>query len=151
MAVGKALGDGVTTRNWNTMVKLLALAGGGGPADGARPHTGEEALKDRVSRPDAVAPDQSGVQLVRLRAAAMPRSIWPLGPPPEALGPGGTLPAEAMSFPEDYGEADLIQLAEVVRDWSLDPPGAYLVRRAAVPPAEFSSADITRETSILRG
>jgi uncharacterized protein (DUF1697 family) len=30
VALGKALGDGVTTRNWNTMVKLLALAGGGG-------------------------------------------------------------------------------------------------------------------------
>jgi uncharacterized protein (DUF1697 family) len=34
VALGKALGDGVTTRNWNTMVKLLALAGGGGPTDG---------------------------------------------------------------------------------------------------------------------
>lgn len=34
VALGKALGDGVTTRNWNTMVKLLALAeGGGSPAE----------------------------------------------------------------------------------------------------------------------
>jgi len=31
VAVAKALGDGVTTRNWNTMIKLLALAGGATP------------------------------------------------------------------------------------------------------------------------
>jgi hypothetical protein len=32
-----------------------------------------------------------------------------------------------MTFPDEYGEADLIQWAEVVRDWSGDPPGAYLL------------------------
>jgi uncharacterized protein (DUF1697 family) len=41
VAVGKALGDGVTTRNWNTMVKLLALAGGGGSQDGTSPARGK--------------------------------------------------------------------------------------------------------------
>ena len=35
VALGKALGDGVTTRNWNSMVKLLALAGADAPADRA--------------------------------------------------------------------------------------------------------------------
>jgi hypothetical protein len=28
---------------------------------------------------------------------------------------------------DEYGEAELIQWAEVVRDWERDPPGAFLV------------------------
>ncbi|MFY9550332.1 MAG: hypothetical protein WAU32_04215 [Thermoanaerobaculia bacterium] len=38
-----------------------------------------------------------------------------------------------MTFPDEYGEADLVQLAEVVRDWSHDPSGSYLVEARCRP------------------
>ena len=56
-----------------------------------------------------------------------------------------------MSFPEDYGEADLIQLAEVVRDWSHDPPGAYLVEARCRPTGQiFISGYHPRDLDITR-
>ena len=56
-----------------------------------------------------------------------------------------------MAFPDEYGEADLVQLAEVVRDWSGDPPGACLIEarcrasgRVFVSGYHPSGLDITR-------